>query len=96
MAATWSVSIDPLNIAEKLVRVTMVRTDDADPGNPFVYTTEGQVDTASVPLATIRTRLVVQAVAAYQAYAARVTAGAGMVAGWEDALETALDAEEPL
>ena len=97
MAAIWTVSIEVTNVALKQCNVTMVRTDDADPENPFRYTTAGHVDTTcGLTLVQIRDRFRDQAVAAYQAWAAKQDAVAAIAATYESALATALNAEEPL
>ena len=96
MAATWTVEIDVLDLPTKRIRVTATRTDDADPDNPFVHVTEGSTDTSAHTLGEIRDMLVAQCVAAYEAHAAHTQAVAAVVDGYEAALTTALNAEEPL
>ena len=97
MAAIWTVTIDVTNVALKQCVVTMVRTDDADPENPFRYTTDGHVDTSTgLTLAQIRDGFVNQALVAYQRHVAKQAAEAPIVATYEAALAAALNAEEPL
>ena len=97
MAAIWTVSIEVTNVALKQCNVTMVRTDDADPENPFSYTTAGHVDTSGgLSLVDIRDGFRDQAVAEYQVWAAKQDAVAAIVATYETALADALQAEEPL
>ena len=96
MAATWTVHIDVLGLATQRIRVTATRTDDADPDNPFVHTTEGSTDTTVHTLPEIRDMLVAQCVAEYQAQAARQAHVDAVVTTYEAALAAALNAEEPL
>ena len=96
MAATWVARVEVLDLATKQVRVTSIRTDEADPGNPFVHVTEGNVTVGNWTLAQIRDMLVAQAVAAYRAYATRQAQINVIATQYEAALAAALNAEEPL
>ena len=97
MAAIWTVSIEVTNVALKQCNVTMVRTDDADPENPFRYTTAGHVDTTcGLTLVQIRDRFRDQAIIEYQAWVAEKEAKAPIIAAYEAALSAALNEEEPL
>jgi hypothetical protein len=90
--ATWTVKIEVTNAESKLVSVTGTRTDGA---NVRVYRLDGvSVDTHDVPLATIKTVVVNNLYAQYVADVAGVAAKAAMIAGWESAVATALNAKE--
>jgi len=92
MAATWTVKIDVADRSAKLVNVTGTRTDGAD---VRVYALNGvSVDTHDTPLATIKTQVVNALYAAYAKQVANTATDAALIAGWEAALATALNAKE--
>lgn len=87
--ASWTVTIEATNLAQKRVRVTGVRTDGLD---VRTYTVEGQVDIADLP--TSRQKIVDRLYGAYQEDAARDSQIATLLTGWEAALESDLNALE--
>ena len=89
MAATWTVKIDVLNMAEKRVRVTYTRDED---GSLWSWSPEGIVDLADLP--AFRLKLTNQAWAEWSAYADAQAAIAAVVPGWESALKADITAKE--
>lgn len=92
MAATWTVKIEVTNIDSKLCNVVGTRTNGTD---IRVYTLSGvSVDTHDTSLANIKTRVVDTLYGMYSADIATTAKIAAMIAGWESALITALNAKE--
>jgi len=87
--ASWGVTIDVVNRAEKRIRVTGVRTDGED---VQTFSAVGQVDTGDLQ-ASLRS-VVDSLFDQYTAATAATAANAALVSGWEDAAQTYLDGLE--
>lgn len=94
MAIAWNVQIDVIDLSEKRVCVIATRVDDALPDDPWTYSLEGSVDTSVYTLAQIRTALVDQIWANWQAHVAKEVQITDLLSGWESALESDLQDKE--
>jgi hypothetical protein len=90
--ATWTVEIEVADLDAKLVNVTATRTDGVD---IRTYALKGvSADTHDKTLSEIRAIVSAELWAAYQAELAKEAKVATLLAGWETALASDLNALE--
>lgn len=94
MAVTWNVEIEVVDLSEKRMSVAATRTDDAPEASTpeWSHVVYGQVNTDDLPGS--RQRMISRIWGAWQEYLDRESQVAGLLSGWETALEGDLDTLE--
>ena len=89
--ATWATTITVKDLHNKIISVTGVRTDGED---VRTYTLSGNIDMTGRTLVSLRDEIVDRLWKIYQADIDKETNIATLISGYENALNTALDALE--